>query len=79
MCIGLISTFAGGGSPGGSASGNINGVGFTALFYLPYDIAIDTTGVQYIADYGNHLIRTISPAGNYDSTINEQLSSDRTR
>ena len=54
---------AGGGSAGGVDSGSVDGVGSAALFYFPSGISVDSVGNVYVADYNNHLIRTISPAG----------------
>lgn len=54
---GLVSTFAGTGKPGGA-----NGTD-TASFNNPLSVAVDGSGNLYVADYGNDLIRKISPAG----------------
>jgi len=53
-----VSTFAGSG-----AAGAANGAGTAASFSNPTGIAIDIAGNLYVADYGNSLIRKISPAG----------------
>ena len=56
---GQVSTLAGSGSPGSA-----DGVGSAASFNEPRGMAIDPThGDLYVADYGNHKIRRISPAG----------------
>jgi serine/threonine-protein kinase len=55
---GVVSTFAGGG-----VGSNTNGIGTTASFYGPVDVAIDATGNLYVADQNNNLIRKISPVG----------------
>jgi sugar lactone lactonase YvrE len=55
---GNVSTLAGSG-----ASGNANGVGTQAQFYLPQSIYVDLGGTVYVADKGNHLIRKITSAG----------------
>jgi sugar lactone lactonase YvrE len=57
---GTVSTFAG--TPG--VGGSTDGVGSTARFYLPYGIAVDSSGNIYVADTGNQLIRKITPNGN---------------
>ncbi|HVV55633.1 MAG TPA: NHL repeat-containing protein [Mucilaginibacter sp.] len=54
---GTVSTFAGTGNPG-SADGTD-----TATFDTPLGVAVDKAGNVYVADYGNDLIRMISPAG----------------
>jgi streptogramin lyase len=54
---GLVSTFAGTG-----AAGAVNGKD-TATFNSPLGVAVDGSGNVYVADYGNNLIRKITPAG----------------
>jgi hypothetical protein len=54
---GLVSTFAGTG-----AAGAANGKD-TATFNSPLGVAVDGSGNVYVADYGNNLIRKITPAG----------------
>ena len=55
---------AGGGSATGVASGRLDGTGSAALFNTPCGVAASSSGTVYVADRANHLIRTISPAGN---------------
>ncbi|MFD2584443.1 DUF6443 domain-containing protein, partial [Pedobacter vanadiisoli] len=55
---GVVTTFAGSGSPGFA-----NGTGASASFYSPIGLAFDASGNLYVADYSNHRIRVISPAG----------------
>jgi sugar lactone lactonase YvrE len=57
--VGVVSTFAG----VGGANGSLDGTSGTAKFYNPSGVAVDTGGNVYVADYNNHLIRKISPAG----------------
>ena len=54
---GMVSTFAGG------RQGTADGLGSDAEFRFPSGITIDVAGNLYVADYGNHRIRKISPEG----------------
>src|SRR6185369_16604379 len=45
---GLVTTLAGSGSPGFT-----NGTGTSASFYYPSKIAVSSSGIVYVADYGN--------------------------
>jgi len=49
------STFA------GSSSGDQEGTGASARFRFPTGVAVDKDGNVYVADYGNHKIRKITP------------------
>ena len=56
---GTVSTLAGlPAIPGAS-----DGAGSAARFSYPMDVAADAAGNVYVADYGNHAIRKVSPAG----------------
>ncbi len=57
---GIITTYAGTGSPGFSGDG---GPAADAQLANPASLAIDAAGALYIADTGNHRIRRISPSG----------------
>ena len=53
-----VSTFA-----GSTTAGYVNGTGSAALFRQPSGIARDASGNLYVADYGNHVIRKVTPGG----------------
>lgn len=46
-----------------NASGDANGLGSTARFNQPTGLAVGVDGRIYVADTGNHRIRSITPAG----------------
>src|SRR5215207_4900102 len=48
---------------GSPAPGFADGVGFTARFNGPRDVAVDDDGIVFVADTGNHVIRRIAPDG----------------
>lgn len=56
---GLVTTVAGMAGSGGTN----NGAGATARFKGPWGLAINGSGVLFVADYTNHVIRKISPGG----------------
>jgi sugar lactone lactonase YvrE len=47
----------------GSTAGHADGVGSSASFRTPMGLALDPEGNLIVADYGNHLIRKVTPAG----------------
>ena len=47
----------------GVAAGSEDGLGSSARFNYPVDVAVSTSGTVYVADNSNHLIRMISPTG----------------
>ncbi len=55
---GYVTTLAGAG-----ASGSADGMGTNALFSVPIALTADNVGNVYVADYGNNLIRRVSPLG----------------
>lgn len=56
---GTVTTFAG--TPG--VPGSDDGTGADARFRNPNGLTIDAAGNLYVADWGNHTIRKITPAG----------------
>ena len=56
---GVVSTYAGAPFLLGANDGPIA----TARFFLPYGVAVDSSGNVYVADGGNHVIRKITAAG----------------
>lgn len=59
---GVVSTLAGTGDPNGNG-GSADGTGTSASFSQPYAVATDSAANVYVADYGNHTIRKITPLG----------------
>ena len=55
---GLVTTLAGSGF-----SGSADGTGAAATFNQPYGIAVDQQGNVFVTDWGNDLIRKITPTG----------------
>ena len=45
------------------SQGFVNGAGTTAKFHSPQGLATDTSGVVYVADFENSVIRSVTPAG----------------
>ncbi len=61
---GVVSTLAGTGM-----SGYQDGNGATARFDTPYGIAVDESGVVYVADTNNNRIRKIQPSGDVTTLV----------
>jgi sugar lactone lactonase YvrE len=55
---GVITTVAGNGTQGFSGDG---GPATSAQLYQPQGVAVDSAGNVYVADYGNHRIRLLTP------------------
>lgn len=51
----MVTTFAG----SAGVSGSTDGTGAAARFNLPIGVGVDSTGVVYVADSGNHTIRKV--------------------
>jgi len=58
---GVVTTLAGGGVPVPGGTGD--GAGRAASFSNPMGIAVDSSGILYVADAGDDLIRTIDTSG----------------
>ena len=56
----VVSTFVGNGTEGYNTA---NAIGIGAQFRRPYAMAVDSADNVYVADYGNHCIRKITPEG----------------
>jgi len=56
---GVVTTLAG--APG--RQGSIDGIGDAARFHTPEGLATDAAGNVYVADFSNHAIRKVTPAG----------------
>lgn len=55
--VGMVTTFA-----GGTSCGSVDATGGAARFNIPASVAVDSGGNVFVADYGNHTIRKITPA-----------------
>ncbi len=51
--------------------GGSNGPGDVATFRYPTGIAVDSSGYIYVADWGNLVVRVVSPAGNVGTLAGE--------
>lgn len=56
---GVVTTFAG----LAASAGSVDGSGAAARFYMPSGVAVDASGIMYVADTYNHTIRKISTTG----------------
>ena len=56
---GIVTTLAG----SAGSTGSVNGIGNAARFNNPRGVAVDASGNVFVADYSNHVIRKITPAG----------------
>ena len=61
---GVVSNYAGSGNTNADGDGEFaEGTGTGASFFHPNGICLLTNGDLIVADYGNHLIRKVTPAG----------------
>ena len=65
-----MTTLAGGGSAGGVLSGFADGTGSAVMFHFPVGIAISSSGMLYVADSSNHLIRLVTTTGTITALTN---------
>ncbi|HTV03714.1 MAG TPA: hypothetical protein VMF13_24385 [Luteitalea sp.] len=68
---GQVSTIAGGGR------GFADGQGAEARFSTPSGLAVDATGVVYVADTGNHAIRRIATDGQVTTLAGDGVAGER--
>jgi len=61
---GMVSTLAGSG-----LKGDADGIGKSASFYQPSDVAVDPKGNIYVSDAGNNKIRKITPSGDVSTVV----------
>jgi sugar lactone lactonase YvrE len=61
---GIIGTLAGTGEPGYAGDG---GSATAAMLTRPTGLALDAAGNVYVADFGNHVIRRVTPAGTIET------------
>lgn len=67
---GVVTVFAGTGS-----QGNLDRDALTSGFRYPISIAVDGNRNVYVADFGNHTIRKITPSGKVSTLAGSALSS----
>lgn len=60
-----------------SVAGFEDGLGSDAKFNAPRGMAIDSTGNIYVADYSNHAIRRITPAGYVTTVAGNGVNADK--
>ena len=73
MCVttaGVVSTVA-----GSTVGGYVDGVGTVAKFNGPVGISVDSTGIVWVAEYNNHMIRRINTAGRVHTCMHTHIYS----
>lgn len=60
---GVATTLAGRPYTDFDPGGDSDGLGTAASFRNPHGLAVDSRGIVYVADTGNHLVRRVTPAG----------------
>ena len=65
---GVVTTFA------GSSAGYNDGTGTVAQFYNPFSVLVSTTGILYVADSLNNVVRMISSTGVVTTLAGSYLS-----
>ena len=63
---GIIDTLAGSGAPGYGGDGDL---AVRASLSFPYGVAVDSGGTVWIADTGNHVVRTVDPVSSVITTV----------
>ncbi|WP_161991989.1 IPT/TIG domain-containing protein [Flagellimonas algicola] len=71
-----VSTFAGRPDHGGFDGSFRNGIGKEAGFDRPRDLARDSKGNLFVADFGNHAIRKIGPNGRVSTFAGNGVAGD---
>jgi len=74
---GEVTTWAGQNSGDPLRGGHADGPAAEARFWNPAGLAIDASGVVYVADTGNHCLRRITPAGRVATLAGEPGPPDR--
>lgn len=58
---------------GSAGAGAVDGLGRMARFMNPVNVALDAQGAVFVADFDNHLVRKITPAGVVSTIVNQAL------
>ena len=63
LFIGSVMFVAGGGLPGGTLQGSVDGFGSNVRFYDPRCLAVSSSGIVYVGEYTLCRFRRITPSG----------------